>query len=100
MGEIDVQRQEQARLRDGAPPRDLSVYAKWRERAHPLNSDLLLFYQRYLVGQFVGYGSALSLEAVRSALEIDEIPTRDRPDWTQRLLYLHSIVMKLVPKNG
>ena len=57
------------------------------------------FYERYLIGQTSGLSSALSLDAVRSALEIDEVPRRHWPERTRRLLVLHREIVAALPKE-
>ncbi len=54
---------------------------------------LIQFYRSYLVGQLAGMGSALSLEAVRAALDIEEVPKRAWGEITQQLLALHELVV-------
>lgn len=62
------------------------------------NVELLDFYGDYLVNQYAGMTEALSLEAVRAALDIEGVPREDWPDMTVRLLGLHSLVMLTVPR--
>jgi hypothetical protein len=85
----------------GAPPRDLSSYSGWRETADPANLDLISFYLRYgLAGQTSGFSSALSLGAVKDALEIDGSPRTDWPEMTERLVRLHALFEQHRPKKG
>ena len=97
--ESDVLREQEAWSRDGAPDRDLSEYSAWRETAQAENIELIAFYGNYLVGQFAGMGEALSLDAVRAALDIDAVPREDWPEMAQRLILLHSIVIATQPKR-
>lgn len=84
---------------DGAPARDLSSYSAWREDADPDNLALLDFYGRYLIGQFVPMSDALSLDAVRAALDIDQIPREQWPEHTRRVLILHRAFVECLPKE-
>lgn len=90
---------EANRVADGAPPRDLSAYTRWRAEAKVENLEAMDFYERYLVGQTAGLGSGLSLDAVRAALEIDEVPRADWPERSRRLLLLHREVVACVSKG-
>jgi hypothetical protein len=99
MGEMLVADNERKRQADGATPRDLSMYSAWRESASPDNLDLMVFYARYLAGQFAGMSSALSLDAVKSAMEIDGIDRDEWPEMAQRLIRLHSLVEEHRPKG-
>lgn len=71
----------------------------WRESAGPGNLRLLDFYGAYLVGQYAGMGDALSLDAVRAALDIEGVAREDWPDMTERLLCLHSVVVENLPEK-
>ena len=94
-----VVEQEQKRAVMGLPPRDLSAYTGWRDEASPANLDLIDFYLRFLPGQFSGMTNALSLEAVKTALEIDDVPRQEWPDMTERLIRLHNLVEQHRPKK-
>jgi hypothetical protein len=84
----------------GAPPRDLSSYSGWRETADLANLDLISFYLRYgLAGQTNGFSSALSLGAVKDALEIEGAARADWPEITERLVHLHALFDRHRPKK-
>jgi hypothetical protein len=94
MAEDEVLGIELRRRADGAPWRDMSECSEWRQDASRENLDLVSFYGRYLVGQFSGMSSALSLEAVRAAFDLDGVPREDWPEMTRRLVLLHSWVVE------
>lgn len=79
--------------------RDPTQYVEWRHEARPENVALLDFYGRFLVGQFAGMGSALSLDAVRAALDIVGLDRQRWADVTSRLLYLHGLVVEATKKD-
>jgi hypothetical protein len=87
-------RQEALHVADGAPPRDLSEYTDWRFDAHPDNLRAIGIYSDLLVGQFAGMTEALSLEAVRAAMDILGVDRRERPALARRLIRLHGLVME------
>jgi len=93
-------RTESDRRSQGAPARDLSQYSSWRSDVDPENLDLMDLYSRYLVGQYAGLGDALSLDAARVALEIEEVSRDDRSTIIERLIYLHGVVVKNLPKKS
>ena len=99
MGEAQALQAEQYRLIEGAPPRDMSPYTSWRETAQPENLELLEFYGTYLAGQYMGFGTALSLDAVRAALDIEGVPRERWPGVTKRLLRIHLMVVAHLPKK-
>jgi hypothetical protein len=96
---MQVLDQEAKRQAMGAEPRDLSAYSGWREKANPDNLDLISIYSRYLPGQYAGFSSALSLDAVRAALEIEDIPKECWPEMTERLIRLHALFEEHRPKK-
>lgn len=84
----------------GAPPRDLSMYSAWRDTADPANLDLISLYCRYgLPGQTNGLSTALSLAAVKDALDIEGVPREDWPEMTERLIRLHGLFDQHRPKK-
>jgi hypothetical protein len=100
MGEMQVADQEVKRQALGAPPRDLSVYTAWRDTADPDNLDLISFYCRYgLPGQTNGFSTALSLGAVKDALDIDGVPREQWPEMTERLIRLHALFEQNRPRK-
>lgn len=94
MAECEVREEEEARIEEGAPPRDVDSYSEWQYTALPDTLTLIQFYRSYLIGQTAGMGSALSLEAVRAALDIEEVPKRAWAEVTQALIALHELVVK------
>jgi hypothetical protein len=97
--ESEFWRAEAAYRSNGKEGRDPTPYVSWRDEARPGNVALLDFYGRYLVGQFAGMGSALSLDAVRAALDICQVEREAWPDVTARLLYLHGMVVEATKKD-
>lgn len=84
---------------EGAPPRDLSFYSAWRTKASPENLDLISLYARKLVGQYAGISNALSLEAVRTALDLEGFPRQEWSEATDRLVKLHALFEEYRPKG-
>ena len=99
MGEGQVYRQQSLTHAGGGPAPDLGQMTAWRSTAHPSNIELLNFYARYLTNQYQGMGQALSLDSVRAALDIEEVRREAWAPMTQRLLMLHHIVVRHLPKN-
>jgi hypothetical protein len=93
-----VAENEMKRQAEGAPPRDLSSYSGWRATASPDNLDLLSLYSRKLSGQYAGMSNALSLEAVRAALDLEGIPREEWSEMTDRLIRLHRLFEEHRPK--
>ena len=98
MREGDQNRVAQAKAERGVWA-DVEQFSAWRETARPDNLWLLDFYGRYLVGQYAGMGQALSLDAVRAALDIEGIDRRAWPDITGRLMILHAAYVDALPKD-
>ena len=94
MAENQINLSEQKRQIDGAPPRDLSIYSKWRATARPENLELLRIYGTWLTGQFCGMGDGVSLQAIMIALRLERVPKWRHPELAARLNLLHSIVME------
>lgn len=92
---------EQGRIAAGASPREAEAEARgaWRQEADPENLDLLSFYGRYLVNQYAGMSNALNLDAVRTAMEIEGVEREAWPSMTERLVYLHGLVVDTLPKD-
>lgn len=65
----------------------------------PENLTLLDFYVSYLIGQYAGMGEALSLDAVRAALDIEGIPRDEWAGMTRRVLIFHRAVVAALPKK-
>lgn len=72
---------------------------RWRETAFPENIAIIDFYSAYLVGQYAGMGRALSLDAIRAALDIARVDREEWPDMTARLLHLHAIYLDQFPEK-
>jgi len=77
----------------------LDAASAWRETADPDNVAVIDFYGANLLGQFAGMGKALSLDAVRAALDIHSIPREEWPDMTRRLLQVHAIYVEHLPEK-
>ena len=88
--------QELALQVEGAAPRDLASYSAWRRDARPENVAALNFYAEYLVNQYAGMGTALNLEAVRAALDIEGVPRHLWAEVTRRMQIVHGGVVKHV----
>lgn len=100
LSEGEVVAAEMRRRVDGAPPRDLGVYSAWRTTAREDNLDLLQFYEEYhLFSQFSGMSDAISIDGIRIALEIENVPRKFWPYLTKRILRLHGHVMKATKKR-
>lgn len=75
-------------------PGDAAYYTEWRKETCPENLALLEFYGRYLIGQYQGMGEGLSLPSLVAAFEIGRVPRRRWESMTDRLLYLHGVVVE------
>ena len=98
MGEARLYHTQSLTHASGGPEPSTIALSLWRGTAHPSNLELLNFYARYLTGQYQGMGEALSLDAVRAALDIDQVRREAWAPMTQRLMVLHSIVLRFLPK--
>lgn len=83
----------------GRPAEDDDRYSAWREDADPDNLALLGFYGRYLVGQYAGMGSALDLDALRAACDLEGVTAEDRPELVSRVLYLHGLIVEATKRD-
>jgi len=92
--------QEMQRIADGAPPRNLERYERWRKKAHPENVALFGWYGTYMAGQYNGQSMALSLPALVAAFELDGVERKFSPHLSRRLLFLHSQVAAQQPKGN
>lgn len=92
--------QESARQAHGDQvPRDLSVYAEWREDATPALFEVLEIYRKHLVGQFVGMGETLSLLSIRTAMEIEGQPPETWSEMAHMLRVAHATLMAIIPRK-
>lgn len=100
LSEGEVVGVEMRRRSEGAPPRDLSTYSAWRLGARQENIDLLEFYEGYhLFSQFSGMSDAISLDGIRTALDIEGVPRKHWPGLAKRILRLHGYVMNVTRKK-
>lgn len=83
-----------------APEVDLTDYGGWRSEADPENLELIEMYGTLLVNQYQGMGDALSLPSVVAALDLCGVPQSRRRDTARRLVYLHGLVLKTIPKEA
>ena len=84
---------------EGAPPRDLSSYSGWRAKASPENLDLISLYTRKLADQYAELSNALSLDAVRTALDLEGFPREEWSEAADRLVKLHMLFEEHRPKG-
>ena len=90
---------ERNRQRNDVPSRDLSSYFKWREEAPDevvLGIDL---YATCLVGQLAGMGEALCLNAIKIALEVDEVPRSEWLEAIHQLNLIHNETMRIMKRK-
>ena len=64
MTEQEVMSDEENRITQGAPPRDMSDYTEWRDDTDPCVLSDLNFYGTYLAGQTNGMSTSLPLPSV------------------------------------
>ena len=90
---------EANRERQGADPRDLSSYSEWRDEAPDEVVDGINLYSTYLVGQLAGTGEALCLNAIKIALEVDEVPRGEWSENIHRLNLIHNETMRIMKRK-
>lgn len=74
----------------------MASWKAWRAEVPPIVHQALDFYGELLFGQTVGFGDALSLLAVRTALEIDEVPRQEWYEMTHRCFTIHTQVLRMI----
>ena len=90
---------EANQTRAGAPYRDISFYSKWRDDAPEEVIDCINLYSTYLVGQTAGMGDALCLNAIKIALEVDEVPRFEWAETIHRVNHIHGETMRVMKRK-
>ena len=99
MVESDMDRQRAQRVEQGMEAPDYSQYSEWRQKVRHDDAELMDFYGIYLVGQYQGGGMALSLDAVREALDLEGMPRQGRQAIVQRVLQIHACFVELIEER-
>ena len=85
---------EEQRMDAGQEPRDLSEYSAWRKTTDACILADIELYGSLLSGQTNGFSEALSIPAVRAAMDLAQVPEDDWFDVSQRLVQIHSRVVE------